>query len=143
MISRETGAVLEMESLSPGEVGGVFGGLVALIIAIGGGLRWMLGWTDRRQELREAKLLRWEESLQRREKDYREHTEERLHDVERKCDAMAGALFEALAELQRLDPASPAIVKARMALHELYPVDMDVPDFIQNLVRRLDKGREG
>jgi uncharacterized protein HemX len=56
-----------MADPSAGEVGGVFAGAVALIVALGHGIRWWLGWTDRRAATRSAKLDAWQNQLDERE----------------------------------------------------------------------------
>lgn len=131
-----------MDNLSAGEAGGIFAGLIALLASIGAGVRWMIGWRDSRQDLREAKLNQWEESLARREKEQREAIEERLKVVEDKLSIVSMALFETVAELQVLDPANPSLAKARIVLSEAYPVDFEAPEWMKTLLGRIDRKEE-
>lgn len=125
--------------VSAGEVGGVFAGIVAGLAAIGKGIAWMLNWKDARENSRAARLHAWEQSLDRREKEHREETEARLGAVESKLSAVSMALFEAIGELQRLDPFSPILASARLVLQQAYPVDPDMPAEIKALIRRVDR----
>jgi hypothetical protein len=126
-----------MESVSAGEVGGIFAGAVTLIVSFGAGIRWLIGWKDSRQDLREKKLSAWEAQLQQRDKEYHRRVEERLEATEKKLGAVSAALFATIAEVQILDPVSPALVRARTILHAAYPVPEHMPDDIASLVHRL------
>lgn len=132
-----------MSELSVGEAGGIFAGAVAGLAALGKGLAWLLNWQNARSENREARLRQWEESLARREKDHREETEARLVAVEGKLTAVSAALFEAIGELQRLDPASPVLAHARLILQHAYPIQPDTPAEMKALLRRIDLKDDG
>lgn len=127
--------------VSPGEAGGVFAGLTAAAYAAGKAVAWLLNWQGQRSNRREDRLRRWETSLDERERKYRVDVEHRLAEVETRMSLVSAALFETLAELQRLDPASPAIAQAREALQRAYPVTPELPEDLRRLLRRLD-GRE-
>src|SRR3546814_430675 len=51
-----------------GGIGGIFAGTVAVLGLLGGGIRWMLNWKERREESRSAKLQAWHDELAAREK---------------------------------------------------------------------------
>jgi hypothetical protein len=55
-----------MNDPTAGEAGGIFAGVVALLVAVGHGVRWWIGWTDRRAATRAAKLDAWQHELQAR-----------------------------------------------------------------------------
>lgn len=124
--------------VSAGEVGGIFAGIIALLASIGTAIRWLFNWRDARDRSQAARLKAWEESLDRREKEHRESTEQRLHAMERKLSAVTAALFETIAELQLLDAASPALAKAKIVLRQAYPLDVETPSDMQALIDRLD-----
>lgn len=128
--------------VSAGEVGGVFAGLVALLAALGKAGQWLINWKDARENSRAARLAAWEASLDRREQEHREQTVRELHAVNKKLSAVAGALFEALAELQRIEPANPMLVRAKLILREVYPVSPEMPDEMKAFVRRPEFDRE-
>lgn len=135
-----------MDSMSPGEVGGIFSGIVALIIAIGQGTKWLINWRGAREKTEAARLRAWEKSLDQRERDHAAYIERQLHAMEQKFTRMehkvsrlASALFETIAELQVLDPASSALAKAKLVLRGAFPPDHDTPDDIKSMVRRLDQ----
>lgn len=56
-----------MSDPSAGEIGGVFAGVIALLVAIGHGIRWLMGWEERRDATRKAKLDAWQHELAARE----------------------------------------------------------------------------
>lgn len=130
--------VAAMDNLSAGEVGGVLAGAIAVLAALGKGLQWLFNWQGAREDSERARLQKWEEALDRRDKEQREQTDKRLHAMEKKVGVMSMALFEAIGELQRLDPASGVLVRARSVLQELYPADPKIPEEIKALVRRVD-----
>lgn len=136
--------------VSAGEVGGIFAGIVSLVIAIGGGIRWLVGWNDRRQDLREAKLNKWEESLQRREKaareeaeareaEYHQITDRRLKSMEQKAALMFALNLQVVSELERLDAGSPVLVKVRLAIKEAFAADPDLPEWFGTLYRQFEE----
>lgn len=125
--------------VSVGEAGGVLAGVIALLAAMGKSFKELINWKDAREKSRAAELKAWEDSLARREKENRERTEDRLEAVESKLSLVTGALFDALGELHRLDPASPVLARAKQALQQAYPLDVDTPPDIQALVRRIDR----
>lgn len=128
--------------VSPGEVGGVFAGVVALGAALGKAAKWLLNWQEAREKSNAARLRAWEKSLDRREREQRAETERRFHAMEEKVGMMASALFEAIAELQVLDPRSVALARAKIVLRKAFPVDEETPGNIEALVGRLDQQGE-
>lgn len=52
-----------MNDPSAGEIGGIFAGIVGLLVAMGHAIKWWLGWTDRRAATRAAKLEAWHREL--------------------------------------------------------------------------------
>jgi hypothetical protein len=138
-----------MSDVSPGEVGGVFAGIIALLTILGKATGWLINWKGRREDSRAERLRAWEKSLDERERAHRaEHEarfvqlEERIELKEQKISMMAASLFEVIAEMQILDAASPALANARRVLRKAFPVQEDVPEGIAHLVRRFAE-REG
>lgn len=128
-----------MSNFDAGDVGGIIGAIVSLLVAIGGGIAWLLNWKGAREKSQAARLKAWEQSLDRREKEQRQETEDRLRTFEDKLSAVSLVSFEMLGELQRLDPASPVLARAREVLRSVFPVDPDPPDWLRSLVHRLDR----
>jgi hypothetical protein len=57
------GVFAPMNDPSAGEIGGIFAGMVGLLVALGHAVKWWLGWTDRRAATRAAKLEAWHREL--------------------------------------------------------------------------------
>ena len=55
--------------VSPGEAGGLFAGVVAVLTLLGGGVKWIAGWVDRGRQTREQKLQAWQDELRQQAKD--------------------------------------------------------------------------
>jgi uncharacterized protein HemX len=140
---------------SPGEVGGIFAGAVALLIALGHGLRWWLGWTDRRAATRAAKLEAWQRELTDRERrfdarqsEYQERIEVQLAELRDRDElrdreiavlraegaAMRTAYQLITSALRRKDPKNPALGQADEILKAAFPPDTATPP---DMLRRL------
>lgn len=126
-----------MDNLSAGEVGGIFAGIVALLAACGKAIAWAVGWTERRDAHREAKLKAWEDSLNRREVEQRQRTEQRLHAMEAGMAVMRRALITVTSELRAENPASPGLAIAEEALRSAYPIDWETPGDMDGMARGL------
>ncbi|MGE3871173.1 MAG: hypothetical protein AB7F51_16890 [Pseudorhodoplanes sp.] len=133
----------EGTNLSAGEIGGVFAGIVALLGAIGAGIRWLLGWQDRRRETFHARLLIWEEKLTQREATLeadKEHhfarIEQRLARAEGQQAALLSAYHLISGELRRLDPGNTKLGMADELLKAAFQLDPHVPaDMLATLDR--------
>ena len=128
-----------MDSGQFGEAGGIFAGFTAALYALGKGIGWLLNYKGERDNQRSARLKAWEQSLDKRDREHREETDGRLRAMESKVSALSMALFEALGELQRLDPASPVLARASMVMKAEFPVEPDIPEEMKALLRRLDR----
>lgn len=141
---------MDTGGVSPGEIGGVFAGIVALLATFGKGFAWLVNLKGARENSRAARLAAWEKSLDRREEEQRAEqararaeAEERMHTMERRMRLLSAALFEMVAEVQRLDPDSAALAKARGALIAAYPVEPELPEDMAWLAERAQaKARE-
>lgn len=139
---------LNMGDLSAGETAGILGGIVSVLTVLGAGIRWLFGRNDDRLNRREKNLNDWEKTLQRREREMLSYLEGRLKELEtaqvdqaEKISAVSAALFETMGELQRLDPGSSALARARLVLKDAYPIDPSSPPEIKALVRKLDTAK--
>lgn len=122
--------------VSPGEAGGIFAGVIALVVAIGHGAKWLLNWNDERANSRSAKLQAWDRELEAREARMNAEIEQRLQSVERenrsvsqsyaavihKLDRMRIAYRIIAAALIEVSPHSAALVQASAILNEPLPV---------------------
>lgn len=126
-----------MDGLSAGEAGGIFAGIVALVATFGKGIAWAVGWNDRRDRLREQKLTVWEDSLNRREVEQRQKTEQRLHAMEAGMAVMRRALINVTSELRTHNPQSPGLAIAEEALRSAYPIDWETPGPLDSMARSI------
>ncbi len=126
--------------------GGKAAGILAILVALGRGIAYLLNWQGARDERRAAKMREWEESLQRREREYRERIEsdlEALHrdvaslrgTVARVCNAGAGLALE----LRKHDPDSAALERWQRVLQGAFPTDPVLPSDMSSLVLQLKK----
>jgi uncharacterized protein HemX len=138
-----------MPDPSAGEVGGVFAGVVALVVAFGHGIRWLLNWDDRRKETRQKKLDRWhrelearEEKLERQQEEYQQRIERQLEHLQRQQAALVGGYQLIAGALRIIDPNSPALRQADDLLRTAFPLDPLVPGELQSLALRAHRSDE-
>ncbi|MEA3035769.1 MAG: hypothetical protein QOH04_1534 [Sphingomonadales bacterium] len=131
-------------SLDPGEIGGLFAGAVALIVAVGHGLRWWLGWTDSRQSRRAVRLQAWDEELKGRELRLDADRENEIRDIRGELDQMRTehrALFQAYhliaRALVKIDPSNAALNHASALLSTAFKIDPLTPDDMAAMLGRL------
>lgn len=143
----------QMENWTTGQVGGLLAGVVAGLGALGGFVRWALGWGQSQAKLREAKLERWERRLTEREIEYRETIEAELAqlraEIARQSVAHAreiralrqnhaetrSVLLDVTVELRVHAPDSEALARAHKNLSIAYPLEpnADLPDDMTKL----------
>jgi hypothetical protein len=109
-------------------------GAGAILIGLGHGMKWLLGWGERRAESRAAKLQLWHEELSEREKAFDVRVEGRLKTLEerdrlREAENMALRLaFELVASaLRSIDPRNTALSRAEQMLQAAFPLAPIVP----------------
>lgn len=139
-----------MPDPSAGEVGGIFAGVVALLVAIGHGIRWLMGWEDRRERTRAQKLDAWQRQLAEREKKIDESqatyqasiearlasisaTAERLHNEHA---ALLSAYHLVASALRAADPGNPVLRMADELLRAAFPLDPATPTDMVALMNR-------
>lgn len=134
-----------MPDPSAGEIGGIFAGLVALLATVGAGFKWLLGWRDRREETRAAKLEAWETALEARDAEYREKIERRLtalvkwaSRMQTKYNAMWNGYQLISSELRHKEPDNPALARADEMLRLAMPVDPNIPADLVELLGEID-----
>jgi hypothetical protein len=127
--------------ISPGEAGGLFAGMMAVLALLGGGAKWLLNWRERQAESRAAKLQAWHEELGRREQrldaeeeGYRKRIEQRLGELsdwnqrlQREHAALLGGYQLLAGALRAIDPANSALELADQILAVAFPVDPVTP----------------
>jgi hypothetical protein len=126
-----------MADPSAGEVGGVFAGIVGLVVATGHGVRWWLGWTDRRAASRGAKLDAWQRQLDERETrieaqqlEYWGRVERELEQSRRERAALLGGYQLIATAMRVVDPDNDALrradelIRSAFLLDPLLPADM-------------------
>ena len=138
-----------MADPSAGEVGGVFAGAVALLVALGQGLRWWLGWTDRRAATRSAKLDAWQKQLEDRERRFDATQAEHWARVERELDtlrrehaALLGGYQLLAAALRMADPESDALRRADELLRSAFLLDPLLPSDMSAIAQRIRRSDE-
>jgi hypothetical protein len=138
-----------MADPSAGEVGGVFAGAIGLLVAIGHGVRWWLGWSDRRALRRSAKLDAWQRELQDREARFEAQQAEHWQRIElelaklrREHAALLGGYQLIAAALRLVDPESDALRRADELLRSAFLVEpLMPPDMVATMqrIRRSDE----
>lgn len=144
-----------MSELSPGEAGGIFAGIVALLASLGTAARFLLGRSDkahvaedRRQHEERERLVAWRTSLDARERNERVTREKRLSNLERIVDVLERVAFDqrevlikVTAELEQHNPLSGALLAAKAQLAKHYPgfyepVEPGLPDDQADIIDR-------
>jgi len=114
-------------------------------------MAWLLNWQGARSDRKAERLRLWEESLDRRDKEYRlqlEHDLEELRaahqanaaeiDVLRnRFRALRGAALELVVEVRAIKPESPALKRADAMLRTAFPIEAALPEDLTDLVHRL------
>jgi uncharacterized protein HemX len=133
-----------MADPSVGEVGGVFAGAVALLVALGHGMRWWLGWTDRRAATRSAKLDAWQNQLDQREKRIEAQQVEHWTRVERELEllrrehaALLGGYQLVTAALRVADPDNDALRRADELLRSAFLLEPVLPGDMASIAQRI------
>ncbi|AMK18688.1 hypothetical protein [Sphingobium sp. MI1205] len=136
--------------ISSGEVGGVLAGVVAMGVAVGKGLAWLINWRDVRASTRSAKLDKWHEELARREKDLDDKLDHRMNGLERQVgdltvavDKWRMAFHMVAAELLQRHPQSAALMQAQKILAEAFPIHLAVPEDMARALGRIDEADAG
>lgn len=131
--------------VSPGEMGGMFAGAVALLGTIGAGIRWLLGWKERRAESRSAKLQAWHDELVAREARLDAERErdiaglrEDIAKLRREHGALLNAYQLLAGALRVLDATNPALRMADEMLRAAYPVDAVTPADMRVMLGSMD-----
>lgn len=131
-------------SPSPGEIGGIFAGIIALLATIGGGVRYLMNWTERRASRRSAKLQLWHDELVRREATFeakRAEFEARLEatvsELRKENQALRLAFQLVAAPLRQRDPGNPALVRAEQLLVAAFPLDPEVAAEFETLLSQI------
>lgn len=138
-----TGPMIQIGT-SPGEVGGLFAGFVALIVALGHGLKWWLGWTDRRAATRAAKLDAWQKQLEDRERDLWEKIEVQLDGLRSQHAALLGGYQLIAGALRLIDPHNDALRRADELLRSAFVIEPQTPaDMTRTILaaKRPDEGK--
>jgi hypothetical protein len=135
-----------MSDPTAGEAGGAFAGVVALLIAIAHGVRWWIGWTDRRAATRAAKLDAWQRELQAREErfdvaqaNHWARVEKELGQLRGEHAALLGGYQLIAAALRVLDPQNDALKRADDLLRSAFPIEPCLPGDMTLQVRKLDQ----
>ncbi len=145
-----------MPDPSAGEIGGIFAGIVALFASIGGGISWLAGWKDRREETRAAKLDAWQRELSDREdkiataqREYQESIEKRLvalvkwaSRMQTKYSALWNGYQQISTELRHKEPDNAALARADEMLRIAMPLDPNIPHDLAELLAEHDDDDE-
>ncbi len=133
-----TGGKMTEPVVSAGDVGGVFAGIVAAMVAVGQGIKWLLHFRERQAGSRAAKLQAWEDRLDQRDRDYQDGIENELKIMRGQNMALRMAFELVAARVRTIDPHSPELGQADQLLRQAFPLDPTVaPDF-NMLLSRVD-----
>jgi hypothetical protein len=130
-----------MDSPNAGQIGGIFAGLVAALVAIGHGLRWLMGYEERRDRSRTQKLDAWQRELEAREraiddklKEYWTLVERELETLRREHAALRQGYQLVASALRSNDPENPALRHADELLRAAFPPEpLLPPDMVETL----------
>ena len=138
-----------MADPTAGEVGGVFAGVVALLVALGHAIRWWLGWTDRRAATRAAKLDAWQKQLDDREvrldaqqQEHWRQVEAELEQSRRERTALLGGYQLIATELRMIKPESDALRRADELIRSGFRLDPLLPADMTATVRNIHRSDE-
>ena len=99
-----------------------------------------------RDALRTDRLAQWEAGLDARERAMESklsaslaQCEEQCAAVEAKFDRMRLAILLVIPELQRVAPYSPALKQARDLLRDAFPIPLDLPGDMADLIAVADE----
>lgn len=129
----------------------MFAGVVAALAALGKALAWLLNWQGARSDRKADRLRVWEESLDRRDKEYRQQLEHDLEELRaahqananeitglrNRFRALRGAALELVVEVRLIKPDSPALKRADAMLRTIFPLDSALPEDLAELVNQL------
>jgi hypothetical protein len=131
--------------VSPGEVGGIFAGVIAGFAALGKGASWLLNFRERQADSRSHKLALWHAELDAREKALDQKQEEYWSRIERdvailktQSSALRMAYELVAAPLRAIDPHNGALAQAEQLLHAAFPLDPTISPSIDHLLGRID-----
>ncbi|SDC31296.1 hypothetical protein SAMN05444678_102274 [Sphingomonas sp. YR710] len=130
---------------SPGELGGMLAGALAILGAAGAAAKWVIGWLSGREETRSTRNAAWERDLDAREKGLETRIAESLARCEEHCatvdakfDKVRIAILLILPELQRAAPYSPALKRVGVLLRDVFPISLDQPDDMAAGIAAID-----
>lgn len=148
-----------MNDPSVGEIGGIFAGFVGMLVAAGHGLKWWLGWTDRRVARRAAKLDAWQKELSARERAFDQRQVEHWGNIQaelaelRSKDELRASELAALriehralrtahqlisSALRKVDSDNPALGQAEEILKAAFPPEALTPPDMSGLLDQID-----
>lgn len=121
---------------SAGAIGGVFAGIVALLVALGHAGKWLLNWNDARASARVARLDLWEAKLEKRETEFETRIDAEIRALRDENRAWRLAFHLVSQRLMALDPTDRALIDADEVLRSAFPVETHLPS---DMAAKLDK----
>lgn len=109
-------------------VGGIVGGIVTLLGAIGKGIHWLASRADRRAA-----------KIEEREEAYVKKIEDRLDTLEKTARDLWTCFGLVATALHDKDPQHPALERAAKILGDAFPIDLQTPAEMTALIREIDK----
>lgn len=135
-----------MSEVSPGEIGGIFAGAVALAATFGHGIKWLLGFTSAQQASRQLKLQQWHDELAAKEAQldaeadaYKTKIENRLAGLEEAQGVILSVCHALAAGLRTIDPANPALGIYDQMLRKAFRVDPTTPAAMIATLNEIDR----
>lgn len=135
-----------MSTWSPGEAGGAFAGIVAVLAVIGKGIAWLLRWRTEHNDTREQRLNKWESSLRERELQMKRDLEAKFAAIEAEVaqlrtqnGALCLTLVDVTNELRTIEPGNPALTRATALLKAAFPLELSIPPGLAALLDKLDE----
>jgi hypothetical protein len=132
-------------SPSPGEIGGIFAGVVALLATIGAGLKFILNWAERRASSRAAKLQVWHDELAderavlaRGRAEFEAGLKADIGGLRKENQALRLAFQLVASPLRAQDPGNPNLVRAEQLLVAAFPLDPELEEELRSLLAAIE-----
>lgn len=129
---------------SAGEAGGIFAGIVAILVTIGGAFRFLFQWFERRASSRAEKLQIWHDELAGREARIDEKQvafeaklERTVEDLRKENQALRLAFQLVSTPLRELEPAHPNLVRAEQLLNAAFPLDPTISAELDEMLHAI------
>ena len=114
-------------------IAGVLGGSVTLLGLFGGGIKWLFGRAERREQALDAKEAEYVSELKKAIKEQGE----RIEALELDCRKLWMVIGYVVPALHSHDPKSPALTQAAKILGDAFPIDLNTPKDMTETLNKI------